>query len=125
MIYLQNAFDIPTLILLIFILLILFGSSRVKDIAKNFGEAIREFRKAMSETDYQTKSPPQQIRKAMSETDYQTKSPPQQTTQQQSYTQQQPTQKYEEDPLIEAARRRGISVEGKTRVHSLFHSLLF
>ena len=98
MIYLQNTFDIPTLILLIFILLILFGSSRVKDIAKNFGEAIREFRKAMSETDYQTKSPPQQ------------------TTQQQSYTQQQPTQKYEEDPLIEAAIRRGISVEGKTRV---------
>lgn len=100
MIYLQNAFDIPTLILLIFILLILFGSSRVKDIARNFGEAIREFRKAMSETDYQVKPAVQQ--------QVQQVYPAQQSPQIQ--------QKVEEDPLIEAARRRGINVEGKTRI---------
>jgi sec-independent protein translocase protein TatA len=93
MIYLYDAFDIPTLILLIFILLILFGSRKVPEIAKSFGEAVREFRKAMSETDIQPKQNTQPILQ-------------QSTIQQKQY----------DDPLIEAARRKGVSVEGKTRL---------
>jgi len=39
----------PELILILAIVLLLFGGSRLKDLAKGVGEAVREFKKASSE----------------------------------------------------------------------------
>ena len=39
----------PELIIILVILLLLFGGSRLKGLAKGFGESIREFKKASSE----------------------------------------------------------------------------
>lgn len=85
-----NAWGPVEWILLIFIILILFGSKRIPEIARSFGEAVREFRKAMSEAEQATR--------------------PQQTASIQQ------TQVKQDDPLLELARRKGISVEGKSRI---------
>lgn len=41
----------PELILIIVILILLFGGSRIRDVAKGLGEAVREFKKASSESE--------------------------------------------------------------------------
>lgn len=89
MMIIQNAWNWEVIILLILILLILFGSRKIPEVARSLGEAVREFRKAMSETEQIQ----QQIRA------------PAQTQ-----------QSFQEDPLIDLARRKGINIEGKTRV---------
>jgi len=94
----QNAFGWVEFILLLLILLILFGSRKLPELARGLGEAVREFRKAVSETESVIKQPV---------------IPTQQTTTQHYISP--PTYSYE-DPLITAARSRGISVEGKTRL---------
>lgn len=40
----------PELVLILAIVLLLFGGSRLKDLAKGVGEAVKEFKKASSET---------------------------------------------------------------------------
>jgi len=40
----------PELILVAFIILLLFGASRIKDLTRALGEGVREFRKATSES---------------------------------------------------------------------------
>lgn len=40
----------PELILVVFILLLLFGASRIKGLTRALGEGVREFRKATSES---------------------------------------------------------------------------
>ncbi|HLI46590.1 MAG TPA: twin-arginine translocase TatA/TatE family subunit [Geobacterales bacterium] len=85
-----NAWGPAEWILLIFILLILFGSRKIPEVARSLGEAVREFRKAMSETEQAIKTSPVQENKPS----YQASS---------------------QDPIIDLARRKGISVEGKTR----------
>jgi sec-independent protein translocase protein TatA len=89
MIY-YNAFGWIELILLFLILLILFGSKKLPEFARGIGEAIREFRKAASEAENIQKQP------ALAESQVSTS--------------------YQEDPLITAARNKGINVEGKTRL---------
>lgn len=44
----------PELIVIFFIILILFGGSRVVDIAKGLGKSIKEFKKAMSNEESST-----------------------------------------------------------------------
>ncbi len=102
-----NAWGPIEWILLIFILLILFGSKRIPEIARSLGEAVKEFRRSMSETE--------QVRKAITESERATN--PQLEAQREFATSQR-TQVgvYQEDPLIELARNKGIRVEGKTRV---------
>ncbi len=39
----------PELIIILFILLLIFGGSRLKGLAKGLGESVREFKKATSE----------------------------------------------------------------------------
>jgi len=79
----------PMVWLLIVVLVVfLFGASKIPQLARAFGEAKREFEKAASGAT--TTAPPQQ----------------------QATSTAAPTQ---EDPLIIAAKREGISVEGKTR----------
>ncbi|MEM3406487.1 MAG: twin-arginine translocase TatA/TatE family subunit [Candidatus Aenigmatarchaeota archaeon] len=41
----------PELILIIVILILIFGGSRIRDVAKGLGEAVREFKKASSESE--------------------------------------------------------------------------
>jgi twin arginine-targeting protein translocase, TatA/E family len=90
--YYYNAFGWIELILLFLIIIILFGSKKLPELARGLGEAVREFRKAMSETE--------SIQKQLV------------TSPQTSYQHSQ----YQEDPLITAAKSRGINVEGKTRL---------
>jgi len=45
----------PELILILAIVLLIFGGSRLKDLAKGVGDAVREFKKASSETPSKTK----------------------------------------------------------------------
>jgi sec-independent protein translocase protein TatA len=75
----------------------LFGSRKLPELARGLGEAVREFRRAMSEAESIQKQP---VIPA------QTSQPTQPTS----------TITYQEDPLITAARNRGINVEGKTRL---------
>jgi sec-independent protein translocase protein TatA len=95
--YYINAFGWVEIILLFLIVLILFGSRKLPELARGLGEAVREFRRAMSEAESIQKQPviPAQ---------------PSQPAQPTS------TVTYQEDPLITAARNRGINVEGKTRL---------
>ena len=39
--------DLPELILILFIILLLFGSNKLPELAKAMGKAVREFKKAM------------------------------------------------------------------------------
>jgi len=87
-----NAWGPVEWILLIFILLILFGSKKIPEVARSLGEAVREFRKAMSETEQATKPIVQQ-----------------------EYRERVVSEKID-DPLIDLAKRKGINVEGKSRV---------
>ncbi|MEM3062856.1 MAG: twin-arginine translocase TatA/TatE family subunit [Nitrososphaerota archaeon] len=41
----------PELILIIVILILIFGGSRIRDVAKGLGEAVREFKKSSSESE--------------------------------------------------------------------------
>jgi sec-independent protein translocase protein TatA len=95
--YYINAFGWVEIILLFLIVLILFGSRKLPELARGLGEAVREFRRAMNEAESIQKQPviPAQP------------SQPAQLTS---------TVTYQEDPLITAARNRGINVEGKTRL---------
>jgi sec-independent protein translocase protein TatA len=95
--YYINAFGWVEIILLFLIVLILFGSRKLPELARGLGEAVREFRRAMSEAESIQKQP---VIPAQS-------SQPAQPTS---------TVTYQEDPLITAARNRGINVEGKTRL---------
>jgi sec-independent protein translocase protein TatA len=95
--YYINAFGWVEIILLFLIVLILFGSRKLPELARGLGEAVREFRRAMSEAESIQKQP---VIPA------QTSQPTQPTS----------TVTYQEDPLITAARNRGINVEGKTRL---------
>jgi len=45
----------PELILIIAILILIFGGSRIRDVAKGLGEAVREFKKASSESEKTSK----------------------------------------------------------------------
>ncbi|MDT7891236.1 MAG: twin-arginine translocase TatA/TatE family subunit [Thermoproteota archaeon] len=87
-----NAWGPTEWILLIFILLILFGSRKIPEVARSLGEAVREFRKAMSETEQATKQMVQQEYK------------------------ERVVSERSDDPLIDLAKRKGINVEGKSRV---------
>ena len=92
-----NAFGWIELILILLILLVLFGSKKLPEFARGIGEAIREFRKAASETENIQEQPvlPSQ---------------PSQPLQPASNA------AYQEDPLIAAAKNKGINIEGKTRL---------
>ena len=46
----------PELIVIFFIILILFGGSRVVDIAKGLGKSIKEFKKAISDDENSTQT---------------------------------------------------------------------
>jgi len=92
-----NAWGLAEWILLIFILLILFGSRKIPEVARSLGEAVREFRKAMSETE--------QAVRVVNVPEVKQESKVQSSTQILS-----------QDPLIELAKKKGINVEGKTRV---------
>jgi sec-independent protein translocase protein TatA len=85
-----NAIGWIELILIFLILLILFGSKKLPEFARGIGEAIREFRKAASEAENIQKQPVIPVQPS--------------------------TAAYQEDPLITAAKSRGINVEGKTRL---------
>jgi sec-independent protein translocase protein TatA len=95
--YYINAIGWIELILLFLIVLILFGSRKLPELARGLGEAVREFRRAMSEAESIQKQPviPAQPSQPLQQTSSVT---------------------YQEDPLIIAARSRGINVEGKTRL---------
>ena len=95
--YYINAISWVEIILLFLIVLILFGSRKLPELARGLGEAVREFRRAMSEAESIQRQP---VIPA------QTSQPTQPTS----------TITYQEDPLITAARSRGINVEGKTRL---------
>jgi sec-independent protein translocase protein TatA len=92
-----NAFGWVELILLFLILLILFGSKKLPEFARGIGEAVREFRRAASEAENIQNQPVI----------------PAQTSQQ---LQQTSNATYQEDPLITAAKSKGINIEGKTRL---------
>jgi sec-independent protein translocase protein TatA len=95
--YYINAFGWVEIILLFLIVLILFGSRKLPELARGLGEAVREFRRAMSEAESIQKQPVILAQPSQ---------PAQLTS----------TVTYQEDPLITAARNRGINVEGKTRL---------
>jgi len=40
----------PELLVIFFVILLLFGGNKIKDIGKGLGEGIREFKNAMNET---------------------------------------------------------------------------
>ncbi|HWA24419.1 MAG TPA: twin-arginine translocase TatA/TatE family subunit [Lacunisphaera sp.] len=50
----------PELLLIMFIVLLLFGANRLPDLARGFGKAVREFKKATSGVE-------QEVRRAMEE----------------------------------------------------------
>lgn len=62
--YLQSAFiegiGGPELLLIMFVILLLFGANRLPDLARGFGRAVREFKKATSGVE-------QEVRRAMAE----------------------------------------------------------
>ncbi|NWF87309.1 twin-arginine translocase TatA/TatE family subunit [Candidatus Bathyarchaeota archaeon] len=70
----------PELVLILAIILLIFGGSRLKDLAKGVGESIREFKRASSEPN--------------------------------------PKEKEEKEEVIKAAKKMGISTEGKD-VHQI------
>jgi len=90
--YVLNAIGWVELIILFAIIMILFGGGQLPKLARGMGEAIREFRKATREADETAKEITNVI-------------PQQQIIQQQS-----------DDPLIIAAKNKGVNVEGKTRL---------
>lgn len=45
----MGSLGMPELLLIFFIILLLFGGSKIKDIGRGLGEGIREFKKAMRE----------------------------------------------------------------------------
>lgn len=98
--YYMNFFQLPDLLLLLAIVLILFGAKKLPEVARGFGEAVREFRRAMSETEATQKKVTKAIQQPLKEIS--------QTTQQ--------ALQIQEDPLITAAKSKGIDVEGKTRI---------
>lgn len=50
----------PELLLIMFVILLLFGANRLPDLARGFGRAVREFKKATSGVE-------QEVRRAMAE----------------------------------------------------------
>ena len=50
----------PELLLIMFVILLLFGADRLPDLARGFGRAVREFKKATSSVE-------QEVRRAMAE----------------------------------------------------------
>lgn len=45
----MGRFGLPELLLILLIVLLLFGATKIPEIAKSFAQGIKEFRKAMSE----------------------------------------------------------------------------
>jgi sec-independent protein translocase protein TatA len=44
-----GSLGVPELLLILFILLLIFGASRIPEIARSLGEAIKEFRRGLEE----------------------------------------------------------------------------
>lgn len=47
----MGRFGVPELVLILFILLLLFGASKLPEIARSIGQSIKEFKKSMSGTE--------------------------------------------------------------------------
>ncbi len=47
----MGRFGVPELVLILFILLLLFGASKLPEIARSLGQSIKEFKKSMSSKD--------------------------------------------------------------------------
>lgn len=56
----MGSLGMPELLLIFFIILLLFGGSKIKDIGRGLGEGIREFKKAMREDHDDKKDKPSQ-----------------------------------------------------------------
>ncbi len=46
----MGSIGLPELLVIFLIILLLFGGSRIKDVGRSLGEGIREFKKAMSDS---------------------------------------------------------------------------
>ncbi len=47
----MGRFGVPELVLILFILLLLFGASKLPEIARSIGQSIKEFKKSMGNKD--------------------------------------------------------------------------
>ncbi|MFH1062945.1 MAG: twin-arginine translocase TatA/TatE family subunit [Candidatus Omnitrophota bacterium] len=54
----MGKFGVPELVLILFILLLLFGASKLPEIARSLGQSINEFKKTMNSKDDKTKDKP-------------------------------------------------------------------
>jgi sec-independent protein translocase protein TatA len=52
----MGRFGAPELVLILFILLLLFGASKLPEIARSLGQSINEFKKTMNSKDDKTKT---------------------------------------------------------------------
>ncbi len=95
----------PEIVLILVILLLIFGPSKMPEIARTLGQAVREFRKASEE-----------IQKAGEELQKTIEEPiPQAATPQANISQTNniPKKKEDEDLVIQLAKKLGIDTEGK------------
>ncbi len=96
----------PEIVLILVILLLIFGPSKMPEIARTLGEAFREFKKASEELQKTVEEPiPQTTSQAIPQT-----SPPQVTPPVNNVSEK---SKEDENLIIQLAKKLGISTEGK------------
>lgn len=95
----------PEIVLILVILLFIFGPSKMPEIARTLGQAVREFRKASEEL----QKTGEELQKTIEE------APPQTTAPQVNISQTNniPKKREDEDLIIQLAKKLGIDTEGK------------
>jgi TatA/E family protein of Tat protein translocase len=100
----------PEIVLILVILLLIFGPSKMPEIARTLGEAFREFKKASEELQKTVEGP---IPQTTSQANIPQTSPPQVTPQTTPPQVNIPKSKEDENLIIQLAKKLGIATEGK------------
>jgi len=93
----------PEIVLILVILLLIFGPSKMPEMARTLGEAVREFRKASEELQKSVEGP-------IPQSNIPQTSPPQVSSSQVNAPKK---SKEDEDLIIQLAKKLGINTEGK------------